>query len=520
MLAPATALLNGAVAPVAILEQVRFRPPLLRAFLQAMPKGGDLHLHLSGGVYAERLVDWAVKDGLCIDTTTDKLQACPTLPFWRGPVRRLVDVVASETAFRRVVDAWSMRYHASESGPGHDQFFSTFAKFRAVTSRRTADLLAEVAGDAANQNVGYLEIMLTVDDPAPPPVDFTIATGADLPASLEAAAKRLATVDLNDRVERALASLANKVEEAGWLRGCPATEPYRICDVEVRFIQQIYRNQPAESVFRAMFWAFALAAADGPVVGVNMVGAEDWRPARTDYRLHMQMLKFLTQRPGGSGVQIALHAGEQTLGLVPPTDLRSHLWDAVEIGGARRLGHAVSLGYEQQVFDLLARLRDQSVPIEITLSSDDVILGVEGAEHPFQVYHDYGVPLVISTDDPGILRSDLTHEYQRVVETYGLGYADLKQLARNAMSFAFVQGASLWLDPRSAVPVEACRDARSGTTPNEDCREFLAANPKARLQWDLENRFAAFEAGTSAPSSKGCVIQTRPFARIQGARDP
>ena len=126
MLAPATALLNGAVAPVAILEQVRFRPPLLRAFLQAMPKGGDLHLHLSGGVYAERLVDWAVKDGLCIDTTTDKLQACPNLPFWRGPVRRLVDVVASETAFRRVVDAWSMRYHASESGPGYDQFFSTF----------------------------------------------------------------------------------------------------------------------------------------------------------------------------------------------------------------------------------------------------------------------------------------------------------------------------------------------------------------------------------------------------------
>jgi len=30
----------------------------LRAFLKAMPKGADLHVHLSGAVYAEDLLRW------------------------------------------------------------------------------------------------------------------------------------------------------------------------------------------------------------------------------------------------------------------------------------------------------------------------------------------------------------------------------------------------------------------------------------------------------------------------------
>ena len=56
----------------------------LRAFLEKMPKGGDLHLHLSGAVYAETLVDEAVADHLCFDTTS--LSLCPRQRF--RPVMR------------------------------------------------------------------------------------------------------------------------------------------------------------------------------------------------------------------------------------------------------------------------------------------------------------------------------------------------------------------------------------------------------------------------------------------------
>ena len=39
----------------------------LRAFLHRMPKGGDLHTHLSGAVYAERFIAWAAQQHLCAD---------------------------------------------------------------------------------------------------------------------------------------------------------------------------------------------------------------------------------------------------------------------------------------------------------------------------------------------------------------------------------------------------------------------------------------------------------------------
>jgi hypothetical protein len=40
------------------------------AFLLKMPKGADLHNHLSGGIYAERYVQWAADKGLCVNNTT------------------------------------------------------------------------------------------------------------------------------------------------------------------------------------------------------------------------------------------------------------------------------------------------------------------------------------------------------------------------------------------------------------------------------------------------------------------
>jgi adenosine deaminase len=40
----------------------------LRLFLRAMPKGGDLHNHLSGAAYAEDFLAWADEGGLCVTT--------------------------------------------------------------------------------------------------------------------------------------------------------------------------------------------------------------------------------------------------------------------------------------------------------------------------------------------------------------------------------------------------------------------------------------------------------------------
>ena len=48
-------------------QQVRLEPALLRSFLYAFPKGGELHNHLDGAIYAESYIRWAAEDGKCID---------------------------------------------------------------------------------------------------------------------------------------------------------------------------------------------------------------------------------------------------------------------------------------------------------------------------------------------------------------------------------------------------------------------------------------------------------------------
>src|SRR5712672_4039823 len=61
-------------------ESVRNQPLLLHAFLQQMPKGGDLHNHLSGAVYAENFIKFAAQDGLCVDRVALALTQPPCDP--------------------------------------------------------------------------------------------------------------------------------------------------------------------------------------------------------------------------------------------------------------------------------------------------------------------------------------------------------------------------------------------------------------------------------------------------------
>src|SRR5512145_3314885 len=58
-------------------EANRGRPPLVRMFLQRMPKGGDIHTHLTGAVYAESYLDWAAAAGLCASPATGAIVAAP-----------------------------------------------------------------------------------------------------------------------------------------------------------------------------------------------------------------------------------------------------------------------------------------------------------------------------------------------------------------------------------------------------------------------------------------------------------
>jgi len=157
----------------------------------------------------------------------------------------------------------------------------------------------------------------------------------------------------------------------------------------------------------------------------------------------------------------------------------------------------VDVMYEQRPHELLKEMANRHVMVEVNLTSNDVILGVSGEQHPLPLFRLFGVPVALSTDDEGVSRIDLTNEYVRAVRTYGLRYADLKKMARTSLEHAFMPGESLWAsEDVFSRTVSACaKDLRGTDNPSRGCAEFLKGNEKAQQQWELEQRFRNFEAG-------------------------
>jgi adenosine deaminase len=213
-----------------------------------------------------------------------------------------------------------------------------------------------------------------------------------------------------------------------------------------------------------------------------------------DYTLHMKMIDYLHSLY--PSVNISLHAGELVPGLVPPEGLRFHIRQAVELGHAQRIGHGVDVMYEDNAPGLLKELANKHIMVEINLSSNEGILGVTGDEHPFPIYRLNHVPVALSTDDEGVSRIDLTHEYVRAALDYHLSYRELKDLARTGIEHSFLPGASLWAaEDKFTGAASACQAQTLGIDkPSSGCKAVLDGSEKAAAEWELERRFRAFEA--------------------------
>jgi len=464
------------------LDSIRHQPSLLLAFLNAMPKGGDLHMHLSGAVYAENFIQWAANDGLCINRQTLAFAPAPCDPD-KGTLPA-TQLLKDSALYQQTINAQSMRFF---NGPesGHDHFFNAFGKFGAVSRSHQGDMLAEVASRAAAQKVSYLEILLSPDKsqagrfPAENSIPFTE----------DFAALRRSLIDKGIGKVVALGR-ANLDQFETTMRnvlkcGTPKADPG--CNVVIRYQYEIHRGLSPEIVFAEMLVGFEMASSDPRVVDVNPVMPEDAYVEMHDFDLHMRMLEYL--RGVYPRVPLSLHAGELWTGIVPPDGLRFHVRESVERGGAKRIGHGVDIMFEDNAPELLKEMAARKVAVEINLSSNDQILGVRGDDHPFPIYLKAGVPVTISTDDEGVARSDLTQEYLRALRAYPITYAQLKNIVRNSLEYSFLQGPSLWTDGTYAKKTAAC--ATSGPR----CDDFLKSSDRARLQYKLEQDFAKFESG-------------------------
>jgi adenosine deaminase len=441
----------------------------LTMFFSQMPKGGDLHHHYSGAIYAEQYLQWVDKQGFCIDKQSYRIvtgKEAVAAERVKAPAARTcltgAETVADDGVYRELLQRWSSKdfdNHGAIQPPPDRQFFSTFGYFNDVADTNTNEGLLTLKRRAIEENVSYIE---TVFKLAPFTLDTAFDTLALSPGVDDAA--------LNAAMA---ASMAKLEQDAGFGKNIAAyvsgvqADHANVDDAKftMRYQPYVLRFFSPSMVFSSMVAAFKASQQSPLIVGVNIVGQESSNVSMRDYTLHMKMFRFLKAKY--PDVKLSLHAGELALGDVPPEGLRFHIDQAINVAGASRIGHGLDLAHETNAPAILKTLRERDIPVEINLTSNSFISGIKEGNHPLTIYRKYGVPYVISTDDAGVTRHTLTHEYVLFASRYRPDYAEIKKVAYNSVRYAFL--------------------------PKAD---------KERLTRDLDQRFATFEATIAALNAK------------------
>ncbi len=425
------------------LEKNRNNEALLTAFFQQMPKGGDLHHHFSGSVYAEPLLERAIAEDFYLNIETMAVSKTkPENGNWQtfSSIKkdRKLDYYQQQ-----VMQTWSVKDY-NGSVPSDDQFFDSFMKFEPTIKGHFAEGMLELKKRAIAENVSYIETQLSTI-----PCDMNVSDLTEFNSKLRQASAQKdekAVIKLLDELYKSLQQKDAKKYAFDFNTNFIAKlhKDLKIDDEKftMRYQNFVLRFMEPVDLFKNLTIAFISANDSKLVAGVNIVSPEHGENSMKDYWLHMLMFKYCHSKY--PNVKYTLHAGELTLGLVQPEELTWHINDAIYVAGANRIGHGVDIAYEANSYDLLKYMAQKNIPIEINLVSNEFILKVKENRHPFTLYKEFNVPIVISTDDAGILRSNMTEQYVLLAKRYkDVNYETIKKYVYNSINYSFIQDESV-----------------------------------------------------------------------------
>src|SRR3954465_2877234 len=320
---------------------------MLRQILQAMPKGGDLHNHLSGSVYAESYIRYAAADGICVDSVKLVITPCAT-PAVPTVVAASTLLAPYSTLYGTMLDALSMRQFRPTLEWGHDHFFNTFGKFSVVSKAHVPEMLTEDVWRLASENVDYVETIFAPDFGRARDL-MKYEKDGQSPAERRDAMMQSGEVQPIIAAARAVLDNAEAAMRANLHCGSATAQPG--CDSTVRFLYELHRGVPLDQLFAEMVVGYELASADPRMVGLNPVMPEDSYVSMHDFDAQMKMFAFFHQ--AYPRIHLTTHAGELWPGFVEPEGLRHHIRDSVTIASAERIGHGVDLTYEDDAQGLL-----------------------------------------------------------------------------------------------------------------------------------------------------------------------
>ena len=143
------------------LEKIKNNEAELTAFFSQMPKGGDLHHHFSGSIYAEPLLQRAIADDFYLNIETmDVLKEKPATGNWE-----LFSTLKSngtlEAYKQKIMQKWSVKDYNHVDYPSDKLFFESFMKFEPAIKGNFGQGLLELKNRAISENVSYIETQLS-----------------------------------------------------------------------------------------------------------------------------------------------------------------------------------------------------------------------------------------------------------------------------------------------------------------------------------------------------------------------
>ncbi len=190
-------------------------------------------------------------------------------------------------------------------------------------------------------------------------------------------------------------------------------------EFDLKIIVCSYRGKPAEKVKAKLEETAALRAAHPDlVIGFDIVGEEDRGHSNQFYS---QALRSVP------GVPLYLHAGES---LFPAND---NALDAYLLGTSR-IGHGFNLVHWGE---LEKRVRAAGIPLEVCPVSNQLLGYVHDLRlHPARGFLARGGECVLASDDPALFRSELTDDFWAAYVAWGLDLRSLKKLALNSIDYS------------------------------------------------------------------------------------
>ena len=421
-------------------EKIRNNEAALTAFFTQMPKGGDLHHHYSGAIYTEPLLERAIAENFYVNTETMEVSKTkPVMGNWEN-FSNIQSRGELDKYKQKIIKKWSVKYYQPSDYPSDKLFFESFDKFWPAAKGHFEEGLLELKNRAVKENLSYIETQLTTI-----PCDLN----TDNLQKWNSIFRQYETVKNEKAVFNILDTLWNLLLQKDIARYAQVYNTQFLNKLHqklsiddshftMRYQNFVLRFMEPVALFKNMMLAFISADQSELIGGVNLVSPEDGETSLKDYWLHMLMFQYCHSR--FPNVKYSLHAGELGLGLVQPEQLTWHIRSAVYLAKANRIGHGVDIAYEDSSYQLLKYMAANKIPVEINLSSNEFILNVKDSRHPITLYQEFGVPIVISTDDPGILRTNMTEQYVLLAKRYkSFSYADIKEIVYNSIVYSFIK---------------------------------------------------------------------------------